>query len=743
MSDDVRVDLVQRTIVVDVGPTQSQLTALAAAAANSAAQAEVSASFAAEPRSKLIGLGVPQTQNVADKTKTGFLMTSITSPAARRTITRAADKITIATTLALTVGVIYEESDQRGGLLYRAEFEMTAGASATRAVGIGITTNARADTARADSTQTTPVDIDAIADTDTKLFALRATGGPTVAYQTVANAPATETTSIAFSSFTASPVTWVNGDRIRAEAWVPDDDTSQRRVDFYKRAVGETTFVRLGYILVDASKWPAGSEMWAGAYSALLYTVDIFADGMTVTAPQAEEAARRWLEPSAAIVGMGARDEPVTSLSDLFTSVNEETDNLTGMIGANGGEPYRIVSSTGIVIPWARWREVVLVGDAGAMPEIRGSMPAPDPWTNVSGDVWQTANYFNNVATSAQGGVISYDSSEITGFSLPGAKQRYILNAGNGVNAAGLTAIGIPCCSVQAGGAMYLYLPGGEDPNDLDLELVQTTAPLAFAGPSAAGLLWRPRVTLAHLAIYGSNQYILQAKVWDVLYEQLHLGACGLEVLLHQECAGITRNCRLAGSAADNFKLNPYTGHGGTEYYSDEARPWTTHYDLHCHAAGYAGYASVVGDNASLHAKGGPQAFYGGRFWDASKHNHSHLDDFDVRGTDCRRGAQGGIVAAMDANRDGEFTIMDNIVLDAGVGAIQVTRTPGTGTSTGTICGNRLGRPNVATPVGILVTNTAGSSQIVFDDVDNRIDTGIASARSGYGSATVSQRTYA
>lgn len=696
---------------------------------------------AVRSRIKLINRGEPQAQDVSDPEKTGFLMTSISSPATRRTITRAADKITIATTVALTSGILFEEADQIDGRLFCAEFLVPAGA-ATRAVGIGFTDPARAATARADATQTTPVDIDAVATSDTLLFAWRSSGSATVAFQTGASSPAIETTKIAFSSFTAFPATWNNGDRLRAVAYVPDDAVTQRRIDFYRLAVGASAFVWSGYILINAADWPQGREMWAGCYSAGAVTFEIPADTMLVKTRQPEFPARRTMQASAAIIGMGTRTEPVGDLRQLFASVDDSTDNLRATIGANGGQPYRVTSSSGFSVAWNRFREIILEGDAGAMPQIRGSIPPIEAWTLVSGNVWTTTNRWNNQATTNNGAVICYDTSEIPGFHLPGTRTRAFRNAGLNASAATLNAATAPSYSPQASGQMWIVLPGGEDPNDLDLELVQCGTLMQFAGPSARDLLWRPRLTMRNLRWASGTVATLRLQVWDMLLDNVRGEGCLTEALLQEECSGMTHALVLAGTLSDNHKVNPYLGAGGASYYADADRPTTTHFDAGMFAAGVIGHASVA-DNTSLHARGGRQIYHGGRFWDATKHNMSQIDSFEAHNVDCRRGGQGGIVAAFDAAFDAEFAIMGGSVLDAAApGAIQISRGAGVGTTRGIIAGTLIGRPNVVTPVGILVTNAAAASQIVFDDVGTRIDTGIATPRDGYASATVSQRTY-
>lgn len=743
----------------DLGAAQGNITGLqsgvaALAAADAAINADIDtlasdvAAADIAQRVKLINRGEPQSQNLADPEKTGFLMTAITTPATRRTITREADKITIATTQGLTVGVLFEQPDQIDGRVFAAEFIVPAGGS-TRAVGIGFTDPARADAARADPTQTMPVDIDAVATNDTLLFAWRSSGSATVAFQSAANAPATEVSKIAFSSFTAFPAAWNNGDRLRAVAFVPDDATTQRRIDFYRRAMDASAFVWAGFILINAADWPQGREMWAGAYSSGAMTVEIPADTMVVTTRVPEFPARRAMQGSAAIIGMGTRTEPVSDLRQLFASVDEGTDNLRATIGANGGQPYRITSSNGFSVAWNRFREITLEGDAGAMPQVRGSILPVAPWMLVSGNVWATTNRWNNQATTNNGAVICYDTSAIPGFHLPGTRTRIFRNAGVNATAATLNAAIAPSYSPQASGQMWIVLPGGEDPNDLELELVQCGTLMQFAGPNAQGLLWRPRLTMRHLTWQAGTVATLRVQVWDMLLEHVRAEGCLTEALLQEECGGVTHALELAGTLSDNHKINPYVGAGGPAYYTDATRPVTTHFDAGMFAAGIAGHATVA-DNTSLHALGGKQIFHGGRFWDATKHNMSQIDSFEAHGVDCRRGAQGGIVAAFDPNRDGDFAIIGGSVLDAGPGtvqspaaAIELGRQPGSGITRGIIAGTLIGRPNVATPVGIRVSNSAGASQIVFEDVGTRIDTGIATSRQNYGSAMVSQRTYA
>ncbi len=722
--------------------TLADAIAFAASPAISDAEAAalVAEQFAAVSRVKLVNVGEPQSQNLESPAATGFLMTSITGPDTRRSITRAADKITIAATQALAAGVLFEKADQKDGRLFIAEFKMVAGAS-TRAVGIGFTDTARAELARADATQTTAVDVDPVATNDTLLFALRQSGGAICVFQSTAGAPTTETTKIAFSSFTSFPVTWANDDTIRAVAWVPNDNTTSRRIDFFKKLSGATAFIWQGYILVTAANWPQGREMWAGAYSAGSFTFEVTATAMLVQTRKAEYPARRFMNASAAIIGLGTLAEPVSDLRQLFHSVDEGSDNLTAMIGANGGQPYRIVNSSGFSFPWDRFRELTLRGDAGAWPEIRGSILPVSAWVNVSVNVWKSPNRWNNQATTSNGAVICYDTSPLGTFNLPGTTTRMFRNAGLNVNAATLNAATVPSYSPQADGDMWIVLPGGQDPNSLNLELVQCGTMITFAGPSAAGLLHRPRLNMEDLLFRGGTVATLRLQVWDMLLKNVGAFGCLTEALLQEECSGETHGLRLGGTNADNHKANPYTGAGGASYYTDAARPTTYHWDAGMFAAGIAGDQSA--DNTSLHARGGRQVFIGGRFWDATKHNMSQIDSFEAHNPDCRRGAQGGIVAAFDANRSGDFAIMGGSVQDALVGGIQITRAAGSGTTRGIIAGTLIGRPTVATPVGILVTNSAGAGQIVFEDVGTRIDTGIATARQGYGSATVNQRTYA
>lgn len=734
------------TILADAvgGASAATLTAAAASATAAAASAVDAANYAAVSRNKLINLGEAQAQDVATAAKTGFLMTSITSPATRRTITRAADKITIATTLGITTGVVFEKSDQADGRLFSAEFVMTAGAS-TRSVGIGFTTPARADTARADASQITAVDIDPVATNDTLLFALRQSGGAHCVFQSVANAPATETTKIAFSSFTAFPVTWANGDTVRAVAYVPNDATTQRRVDFFIKPSTGSTFTFAGYILINAADWPVDMEMWAGSYSTGSYTVEIAAATMTVSARVPEYPAKRYMQASAALIGLGTRTEPVSDLRQLFHSVDEGSDNLRAMIGANGGNPYRITNSNGFSFPWDRFREITLEGDAGAKPKIRGSIPPVSAWTLVSGNVWATPNRFNNTTSTTNGAVICYDTSELAGFHLPGTSTRVLHNAGVNASTATLNALTIPSFSVQASGNMHVMLPGGVDPNDIDLELVQCADMLTFAGPSTANLLWRPRLTLRDLTLQGGTTSVLKLQVWDYELDRLTCEGNLLEALLQEECGGRSYNLVLAGTNADNHKINPYTGAGGSSYYSDADRPVCTHWDAGMYAAGIAGSGSAV-DNTSLHRRGGKQIYHNPKLWDATKHNMSQIDGFEVHGGDLRRGAQGGCVVAFDANVTADFAIMDCLFTDCGsasLGAIIIDRAAGTGTTTGVIKA-----PTIVTPGGArrgIQIGTAGASagQMVISLIDPMFDSAISvgDRRVNFAGATVTERS--
>lgn len=712
-------------------------------AAGYAATAEGAATALTGSRQNMIDAGIALGQNEGDNEATGFLMTSITSPATRRTITRGGDDITVATTTGLCIGFIFEEADQAGGRIYSADFHFTAGAS-TRDVGLGCTATARADTARADATETTPLDVEAAATNDTRMIGLRASGTVQCNLQELANATTTANSQIASNSFSTTAAPYTNSEVIRCTAYIPDDDTTERRLDWYIQTAGAGPFEWVGYATVDPEFWPQGAEVWAGANSTGTFTVEM--TNRSVRAAGTEALPVRYMDGAAALIGLGTRDEPVSSLQQLVTSVDEETDTLTAYISANSGDPYRIVSSAGLTMPWTRFREIRLIAEAGdGRPQIRGSMPPPNPWTNVSGDVWKTENYYNNQPVTSNGGVVCYDCSEISGFATPGANIRWLYSAGHNVSTPTLQALAVPAYSTNGDGFMYIVLPNGEDPNDLDLELAQCGIVMTFAGPASALSLYRPKLIMQGLDWGGATLAALKAQLWDVDFEQCRFFGTGVEPLLLEECGGRTAACRILGSGGDGFKSNPYTGAGGSSFYSDTTRPETTHWDMEAHAAGHTGLSSS--DNVSSHPMGGFQRFHGGRFWDATKHNMSMTEAFDAFEVDCRRGAQGGIVAAFDAARDGHFLIAESYIEDAGIAAIDVVRLAGVGITTGSIRATRIARPNVATPIGIKVSNSGTVDQVVLDDIDNRIDSTVGSPittpRSGYSGGTVTQRTYA
>ena len=97
---------------------------------------------------------------------------------------------------------------------------------------------------------------------------------------------------------------------------------------------------------------------------------------------------------------------------------------------------------------------------------------------------------------------------------------------------------------------------------------------------------------------------------------------------------------------------------------------------------------------------------------------------------------------AAAGGRNQRFVVRGGYVGDCDFGGVVVTRSAGTGVTTGVIEGVRIGRPNIATPRGIYVSHPGTVEQVVLDIIDPRIDSQIAAPFDGLASATVTQRHY-
>lgn len=700
--------------------------------------------LAVDAQQRTIDAGVPAAADLADYAETGFLMVNVSNPATRRNIVRTADKITLtALYSSLTAGFIFPDLDgdqPRGGRIYSAEVKLTASGGGIQAIGVGPVAEARAATARGDATDTTLMEVEAAATNDAKFFALRTANGIQGFVQETGSVVQNGADGqIAATSTNDYLPTWAVGDTIRVVLFVPNDD-SPRRIDWYKKAAGLSGFAHQAWATVNAANWPAESDPWVGIYTTATYTAE-FANFETVAAQPADPSVR-YMDASAAITGAGGRTDPVTNLRELFQSVRDENDHLYATIGDNGGEPYRVYRSTGIVVPHARFRELTLLGDTGRMPEIRGSH-VPGAWAAVSGDVWRTQNFWNGVASVTNGAVVSYAPDEI-GFDWYGVNRRCLRHAGANASVATLQGATEPSYSLNNGdGFMYVVLPDGQDPNvSGELELVQCVAPLVLDAPAGNDLLWRPRVTIRGLQLYGGVISGLRAYARDVLLERVFTGAAVADALEFFECSGQTYSCRSWGAQNDCLKSNPIAG---GPLFDQSERPVLTHFDMDCRAAGFDGN----GDTVSLHHGGGKMIFHGGRFWGASKHNMSQIDDFEAYGVDCRGGAGGGIIIAPSAGETVDFAIVGGLIRDAGTagnastGGILVTPAAGAGQITGRIDGVAITAPDVATPRGLYVTNASGDpAMIELDLLGLRIDDTIVEPVVGLALATVSQPTF-
>ncbi len=694
-------------------------------------------------RQALINLGAAQTQDPSSYATAGYLHApSYSNPATRRTITRGASTITIAVTLQQSWLFTFEDRDVAGGRIFRAEFTATASASSTYGFGIGITTEAKADAARGDATDLTVWESGSAGTVTTRAFVMRNNGvAQCVTNQTIGSGNTLDQSTI--KSNQANGTTFTTGDKIRAEARVPDDAVSDRQIDWWKQTGGAGAWLYMGFITVAAADWPLTSEPCAAGHSNSTLSATIHERSVraidagetgTVTAP---ETTIRYVNPGASSGGTGDRSLPVQSILDVATSITQSSNRLK--IVLKGGI-HRITSTFSLAHD--AYQDVEICSASGEMAEIRGTRAA-GTWTQDGSNptVWWVPNYYGGSLSSANGHVVSYDPRALDWDAsfAQWAEVRALKSLGNNVAPATMAAETVPGCSLNtSNGRMYIVLPGGENPNSVgSLELVQVDRVLNLAGPSSGALMFRPRAILENFKMAGGITNVMRASVWSLLSDNVLTGGAVSDVAEFRECSGQMHRFRAMGAHNDCVKTNLYDPTGGTTpRYSDVDRPLLEFIDPEFHGA-------LIGDNISNHQDGGDVSLRGGRLYSAGKHNMSMISSFAVSGTRMGLGAQGGMMVAFA--EDGIARINDAFVEDSLYG---LTLSKGAATTHMVrmlVDGLVVSTPLGLTTRGIYLFNSAAANTVEMDLSRYLCDTAIPSGdrRVGFSGSTVRERTYA
>lgn len=690
-----------------------------------------------------IELGLERTMGVVADEAGLLTLAEYTSPATRRTVTRSGDTVRIDSTLQQGYAVTFDPDYVEAGRTLEVEHIVHSGPS-TIGVGIAIVPTSECDDARADATDLTAL-VEG-ADPDHTLFVYRQDGVIVAFIKTSAGGAASQVQGTRIASSYGSGTTWTDADKIFAKAVVPSD-ASNRIIEFYKQTGGAGAKVLVASATIEEAYWDITDEICGCVYSPAAFdwettrVVDKVQTGSDESGETVGLPALRFADYSIT-GGNGTQDAPFDDITDILSSVDDDTDALEMVI--RGGGIYRL--SSALSINHDRYRMVKIRGDGSDIPDVRFTKIA-GTWAQDGSNptVWETDNFFAGVSSGANGGlVMCYNTSEIPLLDGDYHSRKQLKYAGTDVAAATLAALAYPASSRITGTSkVRIVLPGGENPNTIttDLELVQVSEGLIFGGPASGAKLSNPELIMDNIMWSGSGTNVGRFDIWRLIWDNVRFAGDSNDTVRLRECSGIINRLRIEGSANDCLKTDPYTGGGDTNHYTDELRPWITAYDTHLAGAGYDG----SGDNVSIHENGGGIIFHGGLFADAEKHNASMIDSFEMHDVRCINGMSGGIVAAFDADQDGHADIRSCTVEDAGTvsgqAAIQLVRLAGSGTTTAYIDRPRIITPNDITTRGIQVSNGAGVSQIDVDLIDALFDDQIATPRQSFEGGTVREST--
>lgn len=693
-------------------------------------------------RQALIEAGASMPQDSTTVAAAAYLFTpQFSNPTSRRTITRAGGEITIATTVQQTWGITFEDRDVKGGRQFEGRMKISAiGNSTGWGFGLGITTEAKADAARADAAELTVWESGAAATVTTIGWVIRHTGAiqsvtsPSLGGGSVLGATKIKTQVNNGITFDLNDVILFRGD-------VPDDAVTDRKIEFWCQPDGTGPFIAMGFMTVAAADWPVDAEVMAVSYSNNAMTSKVISRTVrklptAATAPTSAEVAYH-INPASAAGGSGSRAAPYRSILEVATASVSNSGRWLKIILKAG--VHRLTS--GFTVAHDAYDLVWITSEGGGIAELRGTM-VPGAWTQEAGtNVWLTANYWGGALSSANGAVIAYDPAALNWgpSAAPGVTAACLKALGTNVPVATMNAGTVPGFSLNtATGQMYVVLPGGESPNAVgQLELVQMDRLINFAGPVSNALTAAPRLVVSNVIFSGGITNVMRASCWDIEGENVMTRGAVSDVAEFRECGGRIDRFRSHGANNDCVKTNLYDPLGGSaERYSDKDRPLLRFDDPEFLGA-------IVGDALSNHKNGGRTSIRGGTLGYTGKHGASMIEGFVFANTRFIGCADGAITVAFEENAKAEISNVHaedckyGLTLSKAVGTAHVMEV--------NVDGLTVTTPLGLTWRGIYLFNSAAQATMKLNLSNYQCDAAIplADRRVGFGSATVVERAMA